>query len=115
MNWKHYLQAFMIVLIIFLLFLARVSLHLIIIVAVFMILLIIFKTKLYKKLDKVIRQKLKFSPSFPDWIIKLVITAIFLLLYMLIKQIVFMIMKHFGLDIQEIMFEGINNTVIGQH
>lgn len=105
----------MVILIIFLLFLARVSLHLIIIVAVFMILLIIFKTRLYKKLDKIIRQKFKFSPDFPDWIIKLVITAIFLLAYLLIKQIVFMIMKNFGLDIQGIMFEGINNTGIGQH
>ena len=113
MNWKKYVRIFIFVWLLILFYLAGFSPQLIIFIGIFMLLLMIFKSKLYKKIDHLIRHKFHFISKLPDWVVKLIIIIIFLLIYLLIKQVVFTIMKFFGVDIQKIILDGINQSLLG--
>ncbi len=78
-----------------------------------MFLLLLFRTRLYKKVDKTIRDHVHFISKFPEWLIRTIIIIIFILIYLAIKQVTFEVLKVFGLDIQKTMFDGINQSVKG--
>lgn len=100
------------VLMLVLFYFAGFSLQLIIFIGIFMLILMVFKTKLYKKIDQMIRHKFRFLSKFPEWAVRLIIIIIFVFIYILIKEFVFYILKSFGFDIEKIMIDGINQSVM---
>lgn len=76
-----------------------------------MLLLLIFRTKLYNKVGEIIKTNFKFVSKLPKWAVRILIVIIFILIYILIKQIIFEVLKIFGLDIQKILVDNLNQSL----
>jgi len=111
MNFKKYIRFFIIIILLVLFYLMGLSLELIIFLGIFMLLLLIFRTKLYNKVGEIIKTNFKFVSKLPKWAVRILIVIIFILIYILIKQIIFEVLKIFGLDIQKILVDNLNQSL----
>ncbi|MFC1505471.1 hypothetical protein ACFLQ6_00210 [Thermoproteota archaeon] len=72
--------------------------------------MIIFRSSVYKKIENLLEEKLPFIQTWSPWKKKILMIIIFLIIYTIIKQIVFYILLLMGLDLQQILVERINQT-----
>jgi hypothetical protein len=77
------------------------------------ILLIFLKGKLYRKIEGFMDKKFPFLVSLNPTVRKLIIILIFILFWVLLKQIIFMGFRLAGIDLQDIMIESLNQSAIG--
>lgn len=87
------------------------SIYFLMIVAVLFTLIILLKGKLYNKIKDFVDKKFPAISRLPSWLQKLIIILFFISIYILIKQIVFFILKIAGFDIQKIMMDSINQSL----
>ena len=111
MNFKKYIKFFIVIVLLVLFYFMGLSLELIIFMGIFMFLLLIFKTKLYKKIEEIIKVNFKFTSKLPEWAVRIIIIVIFILIYILIKQAIFVILNIFGINIQKMLLENINQLL----
>ncbi len=111
MKWKLYLRIFLILVFLYIFYAMGLPWSFIITIAVIFLLAILFRTKLYNQIEKFLDKKipilLKLSPS----VRKIIIFIIFILIYILLKQAIFAILQLFGVDIQGILTESINQSL----
>jgi len=88
------------------------SIYLIMVLGIFFALIILLKGKLYRKVREFTDKKFPSISKLPSWIHKLIIIIAFILIYLLIKTIVFAILKFVGVDVQEIMMNNINQSFL---
>jgi hypothetical protein len=81
------------------------------IIAILFALIILLKGKLYRKIKDFADKKLPSLSKLPAWVKKLIVILFFILIYILIKEIVFFILKLVGVDVQEIMMNNINQSL----
>lgn len=74
-------------------------------------LIILLKGRFYKKLENFINKKFPSISKQPSWIKKLIILIAFILIYIIIKQIIFFSLKIVGIDIRQIISESINSSI----
>ncbi len=72
--------------------------------------MIIFRSSVYKKLENVLDEKLPFIQKWSPRKKKILMILIFIIIYTIIKQIVFFTLLLMGLDLQQILVERINQT-----
>ncbi len=86
-------------------------LYILILIGIVILLLILLRGRLYKKLDDFIRKKFPFLSKHKTWVRKLIIIILFVLIYILLKQIIFLILKMAGIDVQKMITDSINQSV----
>jgi len=74
-------------------------------------LLILLRGTLYKKLDDFLIGKFPSLSKQKPWVRKLIVILAFILIYILLKQIIFLILKQFGIDVQQMITESINSSI----
>lgn len=72
--------------------------------------MIIFRSSVYKRIENILDKKLPFIQKWSPWKKKILMITIFLIIYTIIKQIVFFFLLLMGIDIQQILVERINQT-----
>jgi hypothetical protein len=77
------------------------------------VLIIFLKGKLYRKIESFMDKKFPFLVSLNPTIRKIIIILIFILFWVLLKQIIFMGFNLAGIDLQDIMIESLNQSAIG--
>ncbi len=112
MKWKNYIRILLFAGLLYLLYNLGFSLYFIISIGIVLLLLTLLKGKLYKKLDNCLSKKFPSLSKLKPWIKKLILIAIFILIYALLKQIIFLVLKVFGIDIQKIILESINPSIV---
>lgn len=112
MIFKRYIQIFSVILLLYLLYYLGVSLYYIVLIGLILILFIVLKGKIYHRLEKEMNKKFPSLAKRPLWVKRLIIIVTFLVIYLLIKQIIFLIFKIIGIDIQKIIYDELNKSII---
>ena len=110
-SWRIYFQIIQSAVLLYIFYKLGFSLYVIIIMGLVLLLLILFKGKLYRNLDDFLSRKFPFLSKLNPLVKKLIIIAVFVLIYILLKQIIFLILKQFGIDVQQIITESINQSI----
>ena len=110
-GWKKYISILTLILLLFLFYRIGIPLYFIFVIGIVILLLVLLKGKLYTKIDDFLRKKFPILSKQKPWVRKLIIIAIFILIYVLLKQVVFMILKIFGVDVQQIILDSINQSI----
>lgn len=108
-SWKIYLQIILFLFLLYLFYSLGFPSY-IIIIGIAILLLILLKGKLYKKLDNFLINKFSFLSKQKPWVRKLIVILVFIAIYFILKQIIFLILKQFGIDVQNMMMESINRS-----
>lgn len=112
-NWKKYFRILILAGLLILFYFAGMALYLIVAIGLILIFLLILKGKIYKNVEKFIENKFRFfSKIHPIWK-KIFVILIFIVIYFIAREIVFSVMKVFGFDMQRVMIESINKSVLG--
>lgn len=82
------------------------------IIAVLFAAIILLRGKLYSKIKDFADKKFPALSKLPAWVKKLIIILFFILIYLLIKETIFAILKFAGVDVQEIMMNNINQSLV---
>ena len=86
-------------------------LYYIIILAIVILAFILLKGKMYRKLDSSLSKILPFLSKLSPTAKKIIIIAIFVLIWMILKQVIFLGLKMAGIDMQKILIESMNQSM----
>jgi len=111
MNWKICLKVLFSLVLLFYLYKLNFPLYFIILLGVITISMIILKGKIYLQLDKLLNNKFKFISKLRPWTKKLIIIVFFILVLVLLKQVIFLILKIFGIDVQSMILKNVNQSI----
>jgi hypothetical protein len=110
-NWKLCLRILFSVIILYTFYKSGLPLYFIVLFGLIILLLILLKGTLYKKLDNFLGRTFPFLSKLKPWVKKLIIIAVFVLVYMILKQIIFLVLKQFGVDVQQMITNSINQSI----
>jgi len=111
MRWRKYIQILSIIGLLYFFYYLGLPLYYLGLIGIMSILLILLKGKIYRKLEGYINKKFPKISEQPSWIKKLIIIGLFVIIYILIKQVIFTFLKMVGIDIQKIILENLNKSV----
>jgi hypothetical protein len=110
-SWKFYLEIVLFIIAIYVYYKLGFPLYIIVLIVIIILLLRLFRGRLYKRLDNFLIDKLPFLSKQKQWVRKLIAIIVFILLYFILKQIIFLILKQFGIDIQQMIMNKINQSM----
>ena len=108
LKWRKYISILYALLILYFLYSIGTPIYYIPIIGIFFILFILLRGPAYNKINILLIKKFSFVEKLSPWIKKLLIILIFILIFTLLKQVVFISLKMIGIDIQEMILKGIN-------
>jgi hypothetical protein len=108
-NQKIYLQIITSAILLFVFYKLGFSFYFIIGMGIFILLLVLLKGKLFNKLDAFLTAKLPFLSRQSPRVKKLIIVIAFILAYIILKQIIFFVLSQFGIDVQKMILDSVNN------
>lgn len=106
-SWRTYIQVFIFIMLLCIFYKLDFPIHIIILIGIIILLLIILKGKIYKKLDVFLTKRFSFLSRLNPRTKKLIIILTVILVYVLLKQIIFFILKMFGIDFQKMITDSI--------
>ena len=107
---KIYIQVLISIGLLFFFYYLGLQLYLVVFLGLFILLIFLLKGKLYRRLDEFLTKNFLFLSKLSPRIRKLIIVAVFILVYMLLKQGIFFGLKLVGIDIQNMIMENISNV-----
>jgi len=110
-GWRVYLQILSSLILLFLLYSLGTPLYLVLLFGVFILFLVFLKGKLYTKIDHYLTKRFTFISKLSPLAKKFVIVIIFMIIYLILKQVIYSGLKVFGVDIQKTLFDSINQSV----
>jgi hypothetical protein len=93
-----------------LLYYLKVPLNIIITFAILIAVILLLKGKLYQKIKNTF-EEIKFFKKLNPKLKKILIIITFILIFIIIKQIIYFILGFFGIDLETVLTESINNTI----
>ncbi|MFH1750516.1 MAG: hypothetical protein ABH863_02460 [Candidatus Micrarchaeota archaeon] len=111
MDWKLPARFLLVFLLLYFLYSAGFSLTYVAIIGAISIPVILLRGRIYKKIDKALIGKFPFISRWPSWARMLLVVVIFIVIYALLKQILFELLKTANIDIQEALTDGLNNSL----
>lgn len=112
MNKKLIFQLIYVVALLLLFYYLNFSIYFLLVVGLFFILIIFLKGKIYKNINNFASKQIPLLKKFPNWIQKLIIIIVFILIYILIKEIIFFILNLIGIDIRGMLINSINQSFV---
>jgi len=109
-NRRTYLRIIIFATLLFVFYKLGLPFYFIIGAGIFILLLILLKGKLFNKLDSFLTAKLPLLSRQSPRVKRLIIVIAFVLAYIILKQIIFFILSQFGIDVQKIIMDGVNNN-----
>jgi hypothetical protein len=109
-NQKAYLQIITSAILLFVFYKLGFPFYFVIGTGIFILLLVLLKGKLFNKIDSFLTARLPFLSKQSPRVKKLIIAIVFVIAYIILKQIAFFVLSRFGVDIQKIIIDGVNNN-----
>lgn len=110
-NLRKYTQVFILAILLYSFYQLGIPLYSIAIIGVFIFLLMFLKGKIYRKIDSFMTRRFLFVSKLNPWARRLLIIIIFIIIYMILKQFIFIILKFIGVDIQKMIYESMNQSI----
>jgi len=96
-----------IVVLLYVLHLNKANYETLAIIGIFFLALIFLKGELWKLSEHILEEHLPFTKKWPDWLEKILLILVMIFLYYLVKTILYFILGLFGIDITEILVQGL--------
>ncbi len=107
-NKRTLLRIFLLPLLLYSFYLAKLPTELIIFFGIFFVLIILFRTKAYEKIEFHLGERFPYIHEWPSWKKKLLIILVFILIYWIIKQILYFFLQvFFGIDVEEMLMQSL--------
>ncbi|MBU2100954.1 hypothetical protein KKG83_02500 [Candidatus Micrarchaeota archaeon] len=104
------IRIFLLPFLLFSFYLAKIPVEVIAIFAVFFILLIFFRKKIYDFIEHHLGKKFPYIHDWPGWKKKLLLVLVFILLLGIVKQLLFFAVEMvFGIDIDQMLLENLES------
>ncbi len=98
----------MILLILFSLYLNGVHFDVLIIIGLLFFTLILLRGKVWKFAEHILETYLPFTKKLPDWAEKVLLVLIFILFYLILKNVLYFILGLVGINLEEIIMSSFN-------
>jgi len=106
---KTWLRLLLLPLLLYSFYLAKFPIQLIIFFGLFFLLIILFRTHFYEKIEFHLGERFPFIHDWSPWKKKLLVILVFILIYGIIKQILYFSLDvFFGINIEEMLLESLN-------
>ena len=112
MKWKMYLRFLAVALLLYVFYTAGMPAGFIVVIGGFLILLILLRGVLYRNIDEALVKRFSFVRKMHPWTKKVLIIAIFIVIYVMLKQTVFFALNMAGIDVQQMIIESINASMM---
>jgi hypothetical protein len=110
-GWKRYVYLIMFIPSAVLLYLAGIPLYYIILTEIILISLFLLKGRFYKRIDVFLSRRFPVLSRARPWVRKLMIIVVVILIYLILKQMIFLILRQFGIDVQQMITDGVSRLV----
>jgi len=108
---KTWFRLLMVPLLLLSFFIAGLPLEVIIIFGIFFLLVILFRTKAYAKIEYHLGERFPVIHDWHPWAKKALIILVFILIYTIIKQVLYFSLDFFfGINIEEMLLESMNTA-----
>ncbi|MBN2126788.1 MAG: hypothetical protein JW703_00170 [Candidatus Diapherotrites archaeon] len=87
------------------------SFEVLLIIGLFFVVIILLRGKMWKTAEHVLEKFLPFTKSWPDWSQKVLLFIIFLLIFMILKQLLYFGLSFIGIDLQAILMESMTKSM----
>jgi len=87
----------------------RMHIETIALIGILFIGFIFLREKMGKAAEHILENHLPFTKKWPDWAEKALLFAIFIVLYLILKQIIYTALGFFGIDLSAIILEAMQN------
>jgi len=112
LNKRLVIRLLLLPFLIFSFYLAKVSFEVILIFGLFFLLIILFRSHAYNKIEFHLGEKFPFIHGWHPWKKKLLIILVFILIYSIIKQIIYFSLNvFFGIDLEEMLLDSMNYSL----
>jgi hypothetical protein len=113
-GWKLYFQIIFFIVFGYIYYNLGFSITFIVFIFLILMLLKLLKGKFYKRLNKFMISNFHFLSKQKKWVKKLIIILVFIIIYLLFKQIIFLILKQFGINVKAMLANKINQSMATQ-
>jgi len=109
-NWKIFVRIAVVLLLLYSFYSTGLPLYYVAILGIIFIAVIFLRGKLYRKIDELLTKHFKFLSNVKPWIKKAIIIAVFIIIYVLLRELIYLILGLFGIDVQRALAESMNNS-----
>ena len=111
MEWKIYLRLAAVAFLLYVFYTAGMPRNVIVVLGAFLISLVLLRGVLYRKIDAALVKRFSFVRRLHPWMKKVMIIAIIIAIYVLLKQTAFFALSIAGFDVRQMMAESINASI----
>ena len=110
MDKKLILRLLFVPIILYILYTLGLPFEAIAIFGVFFILIILLRGKIWKSAERTIEKYLPFTKTWPNWAQKALLIIFFILIYVVLKQVIYFLLGLVGIDLEEMLLSAINKS-----
>ena len=107
MEWRKYIRAVSVVLLLYLLYQAGFPVYYLPLFGILLLMLVFMRGSFYRNIDGLLERTFPSTKDMPSWARKVLILLIFILAYTVAKQTLFFLLKLVGIDIQKFIFDSV--------
>ncbi|MFH1391968.1 MAG: hypothetical protein ABIH20_06665 [Candidatus Diapherotrites archaeon] len=108
MDKKTILRLLLVPLILYMFYTLGFPLEIIAILGVLYIALILLRGKIWRTAERVIEKYLPFTKTWPNWAQKALLIIFFILIYLVLKQIIYFLLGLVGIDLEKMLLASMN-------
>ncbi len=108
MDWSLITRILLVALMLYVFSAMGVPLPAVIVLGIILVAFLLLRGHAYKRLDLFLTNRFPSMAGWAPWQKVLLVTMVFLLAYVLLKQAIFWLLKTAGMDVQQMMLDSIN-------
>ncbi len=101
------IRLLLVVLMLYMLYSLGIPLAALAVLAVLFVLFVLMRGPAYNRIDAELTKRFPFISSWAPWQKKLLVAAVFVLAYLLLKQGLYELLKMMGMDVQQMMLDSV--------
>ena len=110
MNFQDYVRALLALFLLYFLYSVGLPVPTLIVIGIFFVLLFFLRGPLFTKIDDFLVARFGFVKKMPPSARRLLVILVFVLVYVLLKQAIFEVLKVFGIDVQQALNQAVNDS-----
>ncbi|MFH1391812.1 MAG: hypothetical protein ABIH20_05865 [Candidatus Diapherotrites archaeon] len=108
MDKKTILRLLLVPVILYALYTLELPFEIIAVLGVLYIALILLRGKIWRTVERAIEKYLPFTKTWSDWKQKLLLILFFIILYFVLKQVIYFLLGFVGINLEEILLSAVN-------
>ncbi len=113
LHWRDALRYLLILVLLYLLYDMGMKPATLVVLGIIMLVFVALRGRIYNKVSELLEKHVPHTKRLPSWLKYVVTLAVFLLTYIVVKELVYLALYQVGVDVQGDMFEAMNRSLNG--